>query len=73
RGDVLHIYDDTGLERARGLSDFTSEETRVLIVNPDLPAQQLLGYQTHAQLIRPDNLILLEERHLPWDAPEMAD
>jgi len=72
RGDVLHIYDDTGLERARGLSDFTSEETRVLIVNPDLPAQQLLGYQTHAQLIRPDNLILLEERHLPWDAPEMA-
>ena len=72
RGDVLHIYDDAGLERARGLSDFTSEETRVLIVNPDLPAQQLLGYQTHAQLIRPDNLILLEERHLPWDAPEIA-
>jgi glutamate 5-kinase len=73
RGDVLHIYDDTGRERARGLSDFTSEETRVLIVNPDLPAQQLLGYQTRAQLIRSDNLIMLEERHLPWDAPEMAD
>ena len=73
RGDVLHIYDDTGKERARGLSDFTSEETRVLIVNPDLPAEQLLGYQTRARLIRPDNLILLEERHLPWDAPAMAD
>jgi glutamate 5-kinase len=72
RGDVLHIYDDKGAERARGLSDFTSEETRVLIVNPDLPAQQLLGYRTRAQLIRPDNLILLEERHLPWDAPALA-
>ena len=73
RGDVLHIYDDKGDERARGLSDFTAEETRVLIVNPDLPAEQLLGYQTHSQLIRPDNLIVLEDRHLPWDAPAMAD
>lgn len=73
RGDVLHIYDDQGRERARGLCDFTSEETRVLVVNPDLPAEQLLGYQTHSQLIRPDNLIVLEDRHLPWDAPAMAD
>lgn len=69
RGDVLHIYDEEGVERARGLTDFTSEETRVLIVNPDLDPEQLLGYQTHAQLIKPDNMILLENRHLQWEVP----
>ena len=73
RGDVLHIYDERGVERARGLTDFTSEETRVLIVNPTLPADQLLGYQTRAQLIKADNLILLEDRHLPWEAPALQE
>ncbi len=70
---MLHIDDDNGEERARVSSDFTSEEIRVLIVNPDLPAAQLHGYQTHSQLIRPDNLNVLEDRNLPWGAPAMAD
>ncbi|ALE17308.1 Glutamate 5-kinase / RNA-binding C-terminal domain PUA [Altererythrobacter epoxidivorans] len=70
RGDVLHIYDEQGNELARGLSDFTSEETAVMINNQDLPADQLLGYQTHAELIRPENLVVLENRHLTWDTPE---
>jgi len=69
RGDVLHIYDEQGVERARGLSDFTSEETRVMTMNQELPADQLLGYQTHAEIVRPDNLVVLENRHLTWDAP----
>lgn len=69
RGDVLHIYDEHGVERARGLSDFTSEETRVMTMNQELPADQLLGYQTHAEIVRPDNLVVLENRHLTWDAP----
>ncbi len=72
RGDVLHIYDTGGTERARGLSDFSSEETRILVNNPDLPADQLLGYHSKAELIRPNNLVLVEERHIPWDAPESA-
>lgn len=70
RGDVLHIYDESGNELARGLSDFTSEETRVMTANPDLPADQLLGYQTHAEIVRPENLVVLEERHLTWDSPQ---
>jgi glutamate 5-kinase len=67
KGDVLHIYDETGAERARGMSDFSSEETAILVRNPNLPAQQLLGYFTRAVLIEPDNLINLEDRHLHWD------
>ena len=70
RGDVLHIYDEHGTELARGLSDFTLEETRIMIKNQDLPADHLLGYQTHAEIIRPENMVVLENRHLAWGAPE---
>ena len=70
RGDVLHIYDSKGIERARGLSDFTSEELRVLTSNPDTQAEKLLGYRTKGEVIRSANLVMLENRHLLWDAPE---
>ena len=69
RGDVLHVYDSKGLERARGLSDFTSEELRVMINNPDTDAEQLLGYRTKGEIIRDNNLVALDTRHLLWDAP----
>jgi glutamate 5-kinase len=70
RGDVLHIYDEEGNELARGLSDFTSEESRIMVNNHDLPAEQLLGYKSRAELIRPQNLVKVENRHLAWSAPE---
>ncbi|MXP09710.1 glutamate 5-kinase [Pseudoblastomonas halimionae] len=73
RGDVLHIYDTHGTERARGLSDFSSEELRVLAVNPHLDAEQLLGYKTKGEIVRAKNLVFLERRHLLWDAPEGVD
>ena len=73
RGDVLHIYDQNGQERARGLSDFSSEELRVLAVNPHLDAEQLLGYKTKGEVIRNKNLVALEGRHLLWDAPESGE
>ena len=70
RGDVLHIYNAQGVELARGLSDFTSEECRIMVQNKDQPADQLLGYQTDAELIRSENLVMLETRHMTWDLPE---
>ncbi|MEZ5682239.1 MAG: glutamate 5-kinase [Erythrobacter sp.] len=69
RGDVLHIYDGKGVERARGLSDFTSEEIRVLHNNPDTDAEQLLGYRTKGEIVRSANLVPLATRNLLWDAP----
>lgn len=69
RGDVLHIYDSNGVERARGLSDFTSEELRVMINNPETEAEQLLGYRTKGEIIRHNNLVMLDTRHVLWDAP----
>ncbi|MXP29009.1 glutamate 5-kinase [Porphyrobacter algicida] len=70
RGDVLHIYDGENVERARGLTDFSSEELRVLAVNPHLEAEQLLGYRTKGEVVRAKNLVMLESRHLLWDSPE---
>ena len=70
RGDVLHIYNEKGEELARGLSDFTSEECRIMVQNKDQPADQLLGYQTDAELIRSENLVMLETRHMTWDLPQ---
>ena len=57
----------------RGLCDFTSEELRVLAVNPHLDAEQLLGYRTKGEVIRAKNLVLLEGRHLLWDAPRPSE
>ncbi|MGQ5701671.1 glutamate 5-kinase [Sandaracinobacteroides sp. A072] len=73
RGDVLHIYDDSGKELARGLTDFSSEETGLLVRNPETSPRELLGYQTSGVLIKPANLILLDERHIAWDMPESTD
>ena len=70
RGDVLHIYDSKGIERARGLTDFTSEELRVLTHNPSTDPEQLLGYKTRGEIVRSNNLVMLEPRHLLWDAPD---
>lgn len=67
KGDVLHVYDDSGAERARGMADFSSDEAAILLRNPDISAQQLLGYFTRAVLIEPENLITLADRHLQWD------
>ncbi len=73
RGDVLHIYDTNGVERARGLSDFTAEEIRVMVHNKDMPAEQLLGYHTKGEIVRAKNLVSLQKRHLRWDAPASTE
>lgn len=73
KGDVIHIYNKDGTEVARGLTNFSAEETNVLARNPDLPPLQLLGYKSNATIIGRDNLILLDKRHLPWDSPEGED
>lgn len=70
KGDVIHIYDLSGNEIARGLTNFTAEETMVLARNTGISPKQLLGYQTSGTVIGKENLVLLEDRHLTWDSPE---
>ena len=69
RGDVIHIYTPDGQECARGLANFTAEETLILARNPEISAKQLLGFQTNGTLVSPDNMVVLEDRHVLWDIP----
>lgn len=73
KGDVIHIYDASDNEIARGLTNFSAEETMVLARNTGIPMEQLLGYQTSGTVIGKENLIMLEDHHLPWDSPEAEE
>ena len=70
KGDVIHIYGESGDELARGLTNFSSDETMALARNPAMSALQLLGYKTLGTLITDKNMIILDDRHLPWDLPD---
>lgn len=69
KGDVLHIYGENGDECARGLANFSSEETMMLARNADQPVEDVLGYKTKSAIISAENMLVLEDRHLPWEAP----
>lgn len=70
RGDVIHVYDEDGAERARGLANFSAEETLILVRNVEIPARQLLGFQTSGALVSADNLVVLDDQHIPWASPD---
>lgn len=70
KGDVLHIFDEGGEELARGMSNFTAAETLLLCRNPDQSPFDLLGYSAAARIISAENMAILKDHHLPWDAPE---
>jgi glutamate 5-kinase len=72
KGDVLHVFGDSGKECARGLANFSSEETMMLARNADLPVEAVLGYKTKNAIISAENMLVLEEHHLPWEAPSDA-
>ncbi len=72
KADVLHVYDERGVERARGLSNFSSDEAMLIARNPERPIKELLGYQAEATLVNRKNLVILEDHHLPWDQPEVS-
>ncbi len=41
--------------------------------NPKMTAMQLLGYKTGGTLITDKNMVVLDDRHLPWDLPSDED
>lgn len=70
KADVLHVYDEQGVERARGLSNLSSDEAALIARHQDRPVKELLGYQTEGLLVNRNNLVILEDHHLPWEEPE---
>jgi glutamate 5-kinase len=58
RGDVIAVRRADGAEVARGLSNYSSAETRLIARRPSAQIASLLGYANEAELIHRDNLVL---------------
>ena len=59
RGDMVSCRDSQGREVARGLVNYSAEETRRIMGSPSRDIESILGYQLDEELIHRDNLVLL--------------
>jgi len=58
RGDVIAIKDSSGIEVARGLSNYASAEARLMCRKASAEIERLLGYVAEAEMVHRDNLVL---------------
>ena len=59
RGDVVACVDAAGSEVARGLVNYSAEETRRIMGRPSDQIAALLGYVGEPELVHRDNLVLV--------------
>jgi glutamate 5-kinase len=59
RGEVVACVDEQGRELARGLVNYSAEETRRIMGQPSERIEALLGYVDEPELIHRDNLVLV--------------
>ncbi len=59
RGEVVGIVDPGGRELARGLINYSAEESRRIMGRPSGEIEAILGYVDEPELIHRDNLVLL--------------
>ena len=59
RGEVVGVVDADGREVARGLINYSAEETRRIMRRPSGEIEAVLGYVDEPELIHRDNLVLL--------------
>jgi glutamate 5-kinase len=59
RGELVACLDPQGREVARGLVNYSSEETRRIMRRPSGEIETILGYVDEPELIHRDNLVLL--------------
>ncbi|HZQ59712.1 MAG TPA: glutamate 5-kinase [Casimicrobiaceae bacterium] len=59
RGEVVGCFDARGAEVARGLVNYTAQETARILRRPSSDIEAILGYVDEPELIHRDNLVLL--------------
>jgi glutamate 5-kinase len=59
RGEVVGCFDATGREVARGLVNYSAQETSRILRRPSSEIERILGYVDEPELIHRDNLVLL--------------
>jgi glutamate 5-kinase len=58
RGDVLLVRDQAGVELARGLTNYTADELRLIMGKRSNQFEKLLGRPAYAEVIHRDNLVI---------------
>ncbi|SEL69853.1 glutamate 5-kinase [Roseateles sp. YR242] len=58
RGDVIAVLDQAGQELARGLTNYSSAEARLIARKPSFEIERVIGYAAEPELIHRDNLVL---------------
>lgn len=61
KGDAVSIYDEKGTEIARGLSNFTADEAKLIKGLHSYEIESLLGYKADDEFIHRDNLVLFNQ------------
>lgn len=59
RGDVIQVCDVEGREVARGLSNYTASQTRLIMRKPSSQIAAILGFSEEPELIHRDNMVFL--------------
>lgn len=59
RGEMVACVSPSGQEIARGLVNYSAQETRKILGHPSDQIEQLLGYVDEPELIHRDNLVLV--------------
>ena len=58
RGDVIAVRDEDGLEIARGLSNYSSAEARLICRKSSAEFERLLGYTGEPEMVHRTNLVI---------------
>ena len=58
RGEIVACVDPAGREVARGLVNYSAEETRRILRRPSSEIESILGYVDEPELIHRDNLVV---------------
>ena len=58
RGDTIAVLDGDGVELARGLAAYSSEDARKIMGHNSRDIEDILGYRGRGELIHRDNLVL---------------
>ena len=59
RGEIVGCFDPSGREIARGLVNYSSQESARILGKPSSEIHAILGYVDEPELIHRDNLVLL--------------
>lgn len=59
RGELVSCFDETGIEIARGLSNYNINDARLIAGKNSNEFERLLGYADDAELIHRDNMVLV--------------